>query len=139
MEPGASGPVTDEIALTLPRDRPYHGVAHLVVGGIAARLDVTLEDLEDLQLALDSLLRAHAGQGEVTVRFRIDDDRITTVVGPFEDAGLRSELAQTGTGTLSLGRVLDTVADSVDFAPREGGVWVELTKNVAKEVPGGSG
>ena len=124
--------MTDEISLTLPRDRPFHGVAHLVVGGIAARLDVTIEDLEDLQLALDSLLRAHAGRGEVTVRFRIDDDRITTVVGPFEDAGLRSELGQTGTGTLSIGRVLETVADSVDLAPREGAVWVELTKTVAK-------
>ena len=129
--------MTDEIALTFPRDRPFHGVAHLVVGGIAARLDVTLEDLEDLQLALDSLLRAHRGQGEVTVRFRIEDDRITTVVGPFEDAGLRSELGQTGTGTLSLGRVLDTVADSVNLAPRAEGVWVEVTKTVAREVADG--
>ncbi len=137
MRPEASGPVTDEIALTLPRDRPFHGVAHLVVGGIAARLDVTLEDLEDLQLALDSLLRADSGQGEVTVRFRIEDDRITTVVGPFDDAGLRGELGQPGTGRLSLGRVLDTVADSVDLAPRDGGVWVEVTKTVARGVADG--
>ena len=129
--------MTDEIALTLPRDRPFHGVAHLVVGGIAARLDVTLEDLEDLQLALDSLLRAHAGRGEVTVRFRIDDDRITTVIGPFEDAGLRNALGQTGTETLSLARVLDTVADSVDLAARDGGVWVEVTKTVARRVADG--
>jgi anti-sigma regulatory factor (Ser/Thr protein kinase) len=129
--------VADEIALTLPRDRPFHGVAHLVVGGIAARLDVTLEDLEDLQLALDSLLRAHPGQGEVTVRFRIEDDRITTVVGPFEDADVRGELGQPDTGTLSLGRVLDTVADSVDLAPREGGVWVEVTKTVTREAADG--
>lgn len=137
MRPEASGPVPDEIALTLPRDRPFHGVAHLVVGGIAARLDVTIEDLEDLQLALDSLLRAHPGQGEVTVRFRIEDDRITTVVGPFDDAGLRSALGQAGTGTLSLRRVLDTVADSVDLSPREGGVWVEVTKTVARGVADG--
>ena len=129
--------MADEIALTLPRDRNFHGVAHLVVGGIAARLDVTLEDLEDLQLALDSLLQAHPGQGAVTVRFKIEDDRITTVVGPFDDAGVRSELGQPGTGTLSLGRVLDTVADSVDLTPREGGVWVEVTKTVAREVADG--
>ena len=129
--------MTDEIALTLPRDRPFHGVAHLVVGGIAARLDVTLEDLEDLQLALDSLLRAHPGRGEVTVRFKIEDDRITTVVGPFDDAALRRELEQAGSGTLSLRRVLDTVADSVDLAPHEGGVWVEVTKTVARGAPNG--
>jgi serine/threonine-protein kinase RsbW len=129
--------VTDEIALVLPRDRPFHGVAHLVVGGIAARLDVTLEDLEDLQLALDSLLRAQPGQGEVTVRFRIEDDRITTVVGPFDHADLRGELGEAGTGTLSLGRVLDTVTDSVDLAPRDEGVWVEVTKTVARGVADG--
>ncbi len=137
MRPEASGSVTDEIALTLPRERPFYGVAHLVVGGIAARLDVTLEDLEDLQLALDSLLRAYAGQGTVTVRFRIDDDRITTLIGPFEDAGLRSELEQGSVERLNLGRVLDTVADSVDVVSRDGGVWVELTKSVARGMAGG--
>ncbi len=129
--------MTDEIALTLPRERSFHGVAHLVLGGIAARFDVTLEDLEDLQLALDGLLEANAGTGQVTVRLRLEGDRITTLVGPFEVEGLRTELEQEAAGTISLGRVLDTVADQVDVAPRDGGLWVELTKTVARGVPDG--
>ena len=129
--------MTDEVALTLPRERPFNGVAHLVVGGIAARLDVTLEDLEDIQLALDELLRADAGRGEVIVRFRVEGDEITTIVGPFEDDALRDELARGGTGTPSLGRVLETVADRVDVQAREGGAWVELTKTVARGESGG--
>ncbi len=128
----------DEITLTLPRERPFHGVAHLVVGGIAARHDVTLEDLEDLQVALDELLRANGGAGELSVRFEIEGDRITTVVGPFDENRLQLELdPEGGAERLSLGRVLETVADSVDIARRDGGAWVELTKTVAKGVPGG--
>ena len=36
----------DEICLTLPADEAFHGVAHLVLGGLAVRLDLTYEDLE---------------------------------------------------------------------------------------------
>ena len=40
----------------MPRERPYYGVAHLVLGGVASRLDLTVEHLEELELALDGLL-----------------------------------------------------------------------------------
>jgi len=42
----------DEIALTLPADEAFSGVAHLVLGGLAVRLGLTVEILEDLELAL---------------------------------------------------------------------------------------
>ena len=44
----------DEITLALPRERPFFGVAHLVLGGLAVRLDLGFEQLEDLQVALTS-------------------------------------------------------------------------------------
>ena len=34
-------PETDEIRLTLPREREFHRVAHLVVGGLAVRLELS--------------------------------------------------------------------------------------------------
>ena len=46
----------DEFTIHIPRERPFSAVADLVVGGIAARHDVTLDVLDDLQLALDTLL-----------------------------------------------------------------------------------
>ena len=52
--------MTEEIVLTLPRQRRYYDVAHLVVGGLAARLDLTVDTLADLQTALDGLLPARA-------------------------------------------------------------------------------
>ena len=48
--------MSDEITLTIPRDAEFHRVAHLVLGGLAVRLDLTIENLEDLQLALDAIL-----------------------------------------------------------------------------------
>jgi hypothetical protein len=82
--------VTDEITLTMPRERRFYRVAHLVLGGLAARHDVTLEHLDDLQVAVAGLLDGPAGQGDVTLRLRIEGDRIHASVGPFDD--VRGEL-----------------------------------------------
>ena len=56
----------DKITLTLPAERDFHRVAHLVLGGLAVRLNLTFEHLEDLQLALDGLLD-HQSEEDVVV------------------------------------------------------------------------
>jgi serine/threonine-protein kinase RsbW len=120
-------PPVDEIVLTLPRERPFYGVAHLVLGGLAARLDLTFENLEDLQLALDSLFEQDAA-GELTVRLRISPGTIEAHVGPFANS-LREELEREQTG-VGLRRILDTVVDHVELGEEQGDAWVTLTKNV---------
>ena len=124
--------MTDEITLTLPRQRPFYRIAHLVLGGLAVRLDLTFEHLEDLQLALAGLLDRPSGNGEVTVSVRVESDAIHALVGPFADEGLRDELGRRGENEaeLSLGRLLATVVDVVAVDDRGGELWVELTKHV---------
>ena len=120
--------MSDEIRLTLPRDRALFRVAHLVVGGLAVRLDLTLENLEDLQLALAGLLDEHEA-GTVTVAIRIDGDTLTTRIGPVDGARLRNALAGGDDGEqLGLGRVLATVADDVRVVGDE----IELVKAVQR-------
>ena len=51
--------MSDEIILTLPEQPAFHDVAHLVVGGLGVRLNLTFENLEDLQTALDHKDRRH--------------------------------------------------------------------------------
>ena len=63
----------DEIILTIPGEQSFREVAHLVLGGVAARLDLTFEGIDDLETALDAVLERTAADGEVTVRLRIDD------------------------------------------------------------------
>ena len=119
----------DEIELTLPADEEFHRVAHLVLGGLAVRLDLTFEHLEDLELALDALLERPTTESAVTLRVRLLDGELRTIVGPF--AHLRNELERGGADALNLARILRAVCDSVEISEDDGSEWGELTKRVA--------
>lgn len=119
----------DEITLRLPRQRPFFGVAHLVVGGLAVRLDVSYDELEDLQVALAELLEQRESDSDITLTVRVDRDRIRAVLGPF-DQTLEDDLAPRSDDGVGLRRVLETVVDTVEVNDRGGRPWVELTKVV---------
>jgi anti-sigma regulatory factor (Ser/Thr protein kinase) len=118
----------DEIRLTLPADDAFYSVAHLVLGGLAARLNLTFENLEDLELALDSLLERPSDGREVTLRVLVEEGELRMVVGPF--TSVRAEFEEGGVDSLNLGRILGTVCDSVEIEDRDGAQWVELTKRL---------
>ena len=119
----------DEITLRLPRERPFFGVAHLVIGGLAARLDLNLEQLEDLQVALAELLEQEETEQEITVSVRVEDGSIHALLGPF-DHTLQERLDRQSVDGVGLRRVLETVVDGVEVTERDGSPWVELTKAV---------
>lgn len=123
----------DLITLTLPRERDFFRVAHLVVGGLAVRLDLSFENLEDLQVALAAVLRE--SEGEVTVSVRVQPEQIEASIGPFgaddEELDLNREVEE----GVPLRRVLETVCDSVDVVDGEGGRWVVLKKSVRVKKP----
>lgn len=118
----------DEIELRLPADDAFHRVAHLVLGGLAVRFNLSFESLEDLELALDALLERTQSDDGVTLRVRLSDGELHTVVGPF--AGVRAELEQGRAEALNLSRILSAVCDSVEITGGDGVEWVELTKRV---------
>jgi hypothetical protein len=120
--------VADVVTLQLPRDRDFRPVAHLVLGGLATRLELTYDVLDDIETALDELLERRELDADVTVSLRLDDDALVTTVGPFAGR-VADELRETGDG-LGLRRVLDTVVDDVQLSERDGAQWVELTKRV---------
>jgi hypothetical protein len=122
--------VSDEIRLTIPAEEDFQRIAHLVVGGLAVRLDVTFENLEDLHLALEGLLERCPEDGEVTVAVRVGDDELETVVGPFPAGSLRAELARDPESGLGLRRVLETLTDGFRVDERSGGEWAELRKRL---------
>jgi hypothetical protein len=121
--------VSDEIRLTLPAQEDFHPVAHLVVGGLAARRDVTFEDLEDLQVAFEALLGCRDDDDEIVITLCVDDGRMRANVGPFSSDALAT--LDRGPGELPLRRVLETVVDDVAIEQRNGSSWVELSKQVA--------
>jgi antitoxin (DNA-binding transcriptional repressor) of toxin-antitoxin stability system len=124
--------LTDEITLTIPRQRALYSVAHLVLGGLGVRLNLTIESLEDLQLALEAVLdRARAGE-DVTIALRLDDGRMETRIGPMND-GVRAELDAEGGEEVGLRRILDALVDRVEVESDERGEWVTLTKAVEEQ------
>jgi hypothetical protein len=124
--------MTDQITLTMPRERPFFGVARLVLAGLAARLDITVDTLEDLELALDGLLERRDGAEEITVSLDIADSELRATVGPFRGGDLRAELEGELSESLSLQRLLDAVVDGYQVAERDDGAWVELRKQVER-------
>jgi anti-sigma regulatory factor (Ser/Thr protein kinase) len=122
--------VTDEITLTLPRERDFYGIAHLVLGGLAVRLDLTFETLEDLQLALASVLERPDSDGNINLTLRVEDHALEAFVGPFDPVGLHAHLERRTREDLSVARLLETVVDQVSVDERDDAAWIHLTKTV---------
>lgn len=119
----------DEITVRLPRERPFFGVVHLVVGGVAARHDLNVEQLEDLQVALAELLEQEETEADITVSVGVENGHVHALVGPF-DASLQDQLGREAPDGVGLRRVLETVVDGVEVTDRDGSPWVELRKRV---------
>jgi anti-sigma regulatory factor (Ser/Thr protein kinase) len=120
-----------DIKLRIPHEKPYHGIARLVVGGLAARLDLSYEHLDDLQLALGSVLEndEYSAGSEVTVELHVRDEGVAIVIGPLRARELRADLDRNG-DAVSLGRLLSTVVESVEVEQRPDGGWLHFEKRV---------
>jgi serine/threonine-protein kinase RsbW len=65
----------DEVLLTVPADGAYLGVLRTAAAGLAARLHFTLDEIEDLRIAVDEacamLIRLAAPAEELRCRFAL--------------------------------------------------------------------
>ena len=124
--------MTASIELRIPNERPFHGVARLVVGGLAARHELSFETLEDLQLALASVLEAdgYAVGDEIRVELEVSDERIELAIGPLHGDAVRADLNSSGEDTIGLGRLLDTLVEEAGVEERDDGDWLRLEKRI---------
>ncbi len=121
----------DKIAVTIPGDDGFEDVAQLVLGGVAARLNLTYENLDDLGTALATLLERRSSADALTVELAVGQDVIVACIGPFPGDTVVGELERPDEG-VGLRRVLETVVDGFGVDPRSDGNWVELQKRVAR-------
>jgi hypothetical protein len=121
----------DRIVLTIPRDEGFESVAQLVLAGVAARLNFSYEVVDDLGIALETVLERRGDADELTVELEVGADAVKAVIGPLHGDGLRAEL-EGPDDRVGLRRVLETVVDSFAAVEREDGDWIALEKRVQK-------
>ncbi len=118
----------DEIVLKLPREARWHKVPCLVLAGLAARLELTIENLEDWQLALAELLGRLRPDGPIQLVFRASSDQLEMRFGPPDDH-LLAELERQEDG-VGLRRVLSTLTDTVEIERSNDERWLVLRKAI---------
>ena len=104
----------DRIALETPTARGWEPVFRLVLGGIADRLDLGFEDLDDIQLAVERLLAEAGPQDSVRLAFDVLPEGLRTRIGPLREHAIAEALQgpEPRPGELTLRRILETVVDS---------------------------
>jgi len=110
--------MTDIIRLAVTASPAALPVVRMVLGGVAARVDLSLDEIDDLYVAVEELLSAADGLGEGPQHelvIEVADDGVTIAAGPFRTAGLRERLSadQPGSG-LGLRTVMDSVVQAVE-------------------------
>ena len=128
---------TDTITLTLPHAKPYHGVARLVVGGLAARLDLSYEHLEDLQLALESVLErdGYVRGDEVTVALHVSPESVVMEIAPIDPVELSADLEPGAADGIPLSRLLAALVEEVELEESGGLHRLRLEKRVPMTRP----
>ncbi len=112
-------PVLDEVVITLPASGAYLSVLRTATAGLAARLDFTIDEIEDLRIAVDeacALLLPGAGPGaELTCRFLLEPAQLAVSV-TVDGQGGRAPARDTFSWT-----VLHALAGEVQAAPNAAG------------------
>lgn len=130
---------SETVVLSFPRKSEYFAVARLVVGGLAAPLQMSYDALDDLQLAISSLLDNEdlPAAEELTLRLQVDDGCMRASLGRFPADSVDTAFHRSTDkgGELGLRKLLDTIVDEVQVAPDgDGHEWVTLTKRVGAPV-----
>jgi serine/threonine-protein kinase RsbW len=125
-EHGASN---DTVELTVPATPAYVSVVRTVTASLAARRDFTIDEIDDLRIAVDeasALLLPHAGDaGSLSASFGGADNTLTIQVSvPLPPGGSASKPDQTSFAWM----VLSALADSVTSTAIGDRLMLTLTK-----------
>ena len=102
------------VELETPVGPAWQPVIRLVLGGIANRLQLGYDELDDLQLAVERLLVEASAQERVRLAVELHDAGVSARVGPLRAEPLADALQGPlpPPGELTLRVVLETVVDS---------------------------
>jgi serine/threonine-protein kinase RsbW len=113
--------------VSLPASSAYLSVLRTATAGLAARLDFTLDEIEDLRIAVDeacAMLLPQAAQGtQLSCRFELVDDALDVKIAmPTSQGSLPSRGTFAWTVLTALAGVVDAGVDD------DRTVWISLHK-----------
>jgi serine/threonine-protein kinase RsbW len=117
----------DVVILVVPANSSYLAVLRTATAGLAARLKMTLDEIEDLRIAVDEacaiLLPIVAPEGDVTCSFRVTPAALhIDVAVPVVDSGVLP-------GAQSFAwQVLTALAGEVNAEHKDGVAVIQLVK-----------
>ena len=119
----------ETVSVSIPASPAYIQVVRLIASGLASRLRFTIDEIEDLKIAVDELCAYLTGSqgrdGTLDLRFNISGDSLEiSGTGNFASA----EKARTQLTEFSR-MILETVADSASLSQEDGTPIFNLVKS----------
>jgi serine/threonine-protein kinase RsbW len=134
--PEVGTPVRDVVTLRLPAEGAYLAVLRTAAAGLASRLDFTLDDIEDLRIAVDEacamLLSRAAADATLECSFELMPGELDISVSlPTSDGALPSRDTFAWT-------VLTALAGEVDATEENGVVTITMKKRSSTDLGSGA-
>jgi serine/threonine-protein kinase RsbW len=127
--------VPDTVLLRVPADPAYLAVLRTASAGLAARLDLTLDEIEDLRIAVDEACAlllgapdpARIDHADISAVFTLSDSSLDVdVSGPARSLPERTSFAWA---------VLEALVEEVSTGTGPNGSWIRLRQSRAHRQP----
>jgi anti-sigma regulatory factor (Ser/Thr protein kinase) len=128
--------MTEIINLEVPATLSALSTVRMVLGGLGARLDFSIDDIEDVYLATGELLRAAFELDSVDrllVEVALGADNLRITMGAFASVELREGVTKHDEHCLDLCMLLRNTVDDVSLEELDNGFRVVLQKARGEE------
>jgi hypothetical protein len=106
---------SNTISIVVPR-RGFADVVRLVAGGFVSRLPFGFEAIDDVQLAVEAVVRSFRIDGaHVKVSLATDGEWVTVAVGAFEPGSVEQRLREAVYDGIGLKVLLERLVESVEI------------------------
>jgi hypothetical protein len=105
------------VELQIPADLRFRAVGRLVAGGLAARAGLDIDEIDDVRLAIETLLRQPPARDELHLSMTESRDALELTIGPF---------SSTVADPAALERVLVPLVDDFFVRKSESGEWFTI-------------
>jgi serine/threonine-protein kinase RsbW len=123
------------VVVTVPARADCVHILRAVVAGVGARLDLPIDDVEELRIAVDEaaalLLHLLAPAGNLTLTLDVDRDRLSLQIA--SDAAISTDWPPPGTEDAWPWRVIVGLSDEAGFdvSSRGSAVWMTRSRDGA--------